>query len=82
MFVCSAARLRVTSETGEFVNLHSTSGDPYLYETVSGSTFRVSPDAFLQLNTRAAEVLYDTVREYAGLSKDTVLLDVCCGIGV
>jgi tRNA/tmRNA/rRNA uracil-C5-methylase (TrmA/RlmC/RlmD family) len=37
--------------------------------------------AFFQVNTKAAEVLYSTVGEVAELDKNTTLLDVCCGCG-
>lgn len=35
----------------------------------------------LQINTRGAEVLYNTIREVAEVSPITTLLDVCCGTG-
>jgi tRNA (uracil-5-)-methyltransferase len=37
--------------------------------------------AFFQVNTKAAEVLYSTVGEVAELDENTTLLDVCCGTG-
>lgn len=43
--------------------------------------FRVSPQAFFQVNTLGAEVLYKTAIELAELTTDTALLDVCCGTG-
>ncbi|KAK4319103.1 hypothetical protein Pmani_009936 [Petrolisthes manimaculis] len=56
-------------------------GDHHLTETVLGNTFRVSPDAFLQVNTLGAEVLYQHVGDLADLDPSSVLLDVCCGTG-
>ena len=41
-------------------------------------TFKYS---LLSVNTRAAEVLYSTVGEWADLNENTILLDVCCGTG-
>ena len=35
----------------------------------------------LQVNTRAAEVLYAIVRDWAAADKDELILDVCCGTG-
>jgi len=35
----------------------------------------------LQVNTGAAEVLYSAVGEWAQLSEDSTVLDVCCGTG-
>ncbi|XGW03913.1 hypothetical protein V3C99_015227 [Haemonchus contortus] len=43
-------------------------GTPYIYETVLGCRFRVSPSAFFQTNSRAAAVLYKTVGEASGLA--------------
>jgi tRNA/tmRNA/rRNA uracil-C5-methylase (TrmA/RlmC/RlmD family) len=43
--------------------------------------FRVSPQAFFQVNTLGAEVLYKTAIDLAELTPDTALLDVCCGTG-
>ncbi len=33
------------------------------------------------MNTAAAEVLYSTAGDVAGLDKDSTLIDVCCGTG-
>ncbi|KAK6754185.1 hypothetical protein RB195_013283 [Necator americanus] len=43
-------------------------GAPYIYETLLGCRFRVSPSAFFQTNSQAASVLYTTVGESCGLS--------------
>jgi len=44
-------------------------------------TFRISPEAFFQINSLGAEALYKTAIELANPSSDTALLDVCCGTG-
>jgi len=54
-------------------------------------SFQVSPNAFFQTNTKAAEILYEKVREWSGIKKDETtsggeftfryLLDICCGTG-
>ncbi|CAD5231698.1 unnamed protein product [Bursaphelenchus xylophilus] len=44
-------------------------GVPYLYETVLGVRFRVSPATFFQTNSRGAEVLYETIGSALGLPK-------------
>ncbi|XP_032409062.1 tRNA (uracil-5-)-methyltransferase homolog B isoform X2 [Xiphophorus hellerii] len=54
--------------------------------TVLGFKFRISADAFFQVNQAAAQVLYNTVRDLcvpgAAQSKTgSTLLDVCCGTG-
>ncbi|XP_038631357.1 tRNA (uracil(54)-C(5))-methyltransferase homolog-B isoform X2 [Scyliorhinus canicula] len=56
-------------------------GIPYIFEEVLGLTFRISPDAFFQVNTEGAEVLYQTVRDLIRASGDYIVLDVCCGTG-
>uniref|UniRef100_A0A1E1X515 tRNA (uracil(54)-C(5))-methyltransferase n=1 Tax=Amblyomma aureolatum TaxID=187763 RepID=A0A1E1X515_9ACAR len=56
-------------------------GTQDIEESLLGLIFQVSPDAFFQVNTPAAEVLYRTAEEVAGLTSDTTLLDVCCGTG-
>lgn len=56
-------------------------GVPYLYEKLLGFKFRISPDAFFQINVAAAEVLYEEVFKLAKLNRKTTLLDLCCGVG-
>lgn len=56
-------------------------GTEEMEECLLGQTFQVSPDAFFQVNTPGAELLYKTVEEVAGLNADTTLLDICCGTG-
>lgn len=56
-------------------------GETYITEQLLGKTFRISPQAFFQVNTNAAEILYESIAELAGLSKEVTLLDVCCGTG-
>lgn len=55
-----------------------------LTETLCGLRFRVSPDAFFQTNTPAAEALFELAGEWAaapGAALAPTLLDVCCGTG-
>jgi hypothetical protein len=40
-----------------------------------------SPCLIHQVNTRAAELLYSIVRDWAAADKDELILDVCCGTG-
>ena len=56
-------------------------GETYITEKILGKTFRISPQAFFQINTNVAEILYDSIAELSELSKDVTLLDVCCGTG-
>lgn len=61
---------------GEIVEFR---GEP-LTERVGAYTFRISPNAFFQTNSRMAEALVQQAREFAG-SGDT-LLDLYCGVGL
>ncbi|XP_025910403.1 tRNA (uracil(54)-C(5))-methyltransferase homolog [Nothoprocta perdicaria] len=56
-------------------------GEQHIFEELLGLKFRISPDAFFQVNTRGAEVLYREVGKLSQADGDTVLLDVCCGTG-
>lgn len=51
-------------------------------EELNGFKFSVSPMAFFQVNSHVFEKMLDRIRDWAGLDKNTVLLDVCCGTGV
>jgi len=50
-------------------------------ERFLGMAYRVSPAAFFQVNTLAAERLCRLLRDHCTLGPDTILLDVCCGTG-
>ncbi|XP_061865712.1 tRNA (uracil-5-)-methyltransferase homolog A isoform X2 [Colius striatus] len=65
----------------EDLPLEHVAGDKYIYEELLGLKFRISPHAFFQVNTAAAEVLYTAIREWAQLSQESTVLDVCCGTG-
>ncbi|XP_067852899.1 tRNA (uracil-5-)-methyltransferase homolog B isoform X2 [Heptranchias perlo] len=56
-------------------------GVPYIFEEVMGLKFRISPDAFFQVNSEGAEVLYQTVHDLIRADGDSIVLDVCCGTG-
>lgn len=57
-------------------------GEPHIFEDLLDLKIRISPDAFFQINTAGAEMLYQTVRELSGVNSNTILLDTCCGTGV
>ncbi|XP_012063364.1 PREDICTED: tRNA (uracil-5-)-methyltransferase homolog A-like [Atta cephalotes] len=61
--------------------LYHINGTEYIEETLLGMKFRVSPQAFFQVNTLGAEVLYKAAIDLAEPTMDTTLLDVCCGTG-
>ncbi|KAF7278763.1 hypothetical protein GWI33_007996 [Rhynchophorus ferrugineus] len=56
-------------------------GDSHIYETILGLKFRISPEAFFQINTKAAEILYNSVIELAEPTETSTMVDVCCGTG-
>ncbi|XP_047668636.1 tRNA (uracil(54)-C(5))-methyltransferase homolog-B [Tachysurus fulvidraco] len=56
-------------------------GEPHIYEEIFGLKFRISADAFFQVNRAAAEALYMTVGDLSKANEQGTLLDVCCGIG-
>jgi tRNA/tmRNA/rRNA uracil-C5-methylase (TrmA/RlmC/RlmD family) len=57
-------------------------GQRYLQETLMGLEFRISADAYFQVNTAGAQELYAAVAELANCNPDTTtLLDICCSAG-
>ncbi len=62
-------------------NMETLFGRDYIYDKIHGLTFKISPFSFFQTNTLGAEVLYDTIKEYAGDIKDKSILDLYCGTG-
>ncbi|XP_075390353.1 tRNA (uracil-5-)-methyltransferase homolog A isoform X1 [Tenrec ecaudatus] len=65
----------------EGVPLEHVAGDRYIHEDLLGLTFQISPYAFFQVNTPAAEVLYTVIQDWAMLDAESTVLDVCCGTG-
>ncbi|XP_052510325.1 tRNA (uracil-5-)-methyltransferase homolog A [Budorcas taxicolor] len=65
----------------EGLPLEHVAGDRCIREDVLGLTFRISPHAFFQVNTAAAEVLYTLIQDWAQLDAGSTVLDVCCGTG-
>jgi 23S rRNA (uracil-5-)-methyltransferase RumA len=60
---------------------HLLYGSAFITENLSGLKFKITPFSFFQTNSRGAEKLYETVREYAGNLKDKTALDLYCGTG-
>lgn len=56
-------------------------GKDYFYEKLLGMEFKITPFSFFQPNSRAAEVLYSTVRDYLGDMKGKTLYDLFSGTG-
>jgi 23S rRNA (uracil1939-C5)-methyltransferase len=56
-------------------------GEEAIEERIGDLRLRVRPNAFLQTNTRMAERLYATAREFAQLAGGETVYDLYCGIG-
>ncbi|XP_057327064.1 tRNA (uracil-5-)-methyltransferase homolog A-like [Microplitis mediator] len=58
------------------------SGSLHIEESLMGLKFRISPQAFFQINSQGAEILYQAAIDLAQCDKEnTSLLDICCGTG-
>nr|KYP68521.1 Zinc finger CCCH domain-containing protein 24 [Cajanus cajan] len=55
--------------------------DVRIHDYINNLRFSISPTAFFQVNTLAAEKLYSLAGDWACLGPDTLLFDVCCGTG-
>ena len=62
-------------------NYRLLSGREYIEDELLGFTFRLSPGAFYQVNTRQTEILYKTAIELADLKGEEKILDAYCGTG-
>lgn len=56
-------------------------GDGYIEDRIGPFNFQISANSFFQTNTRGAEILYEKVVEYAGLTGTETVLDLYCGTG-
>lgn len=56
-------------------------GSEYVDEKCLGLDFKISTFSFFQTNTPGAEVLYSTVRDFAGKSENKIIYDLYCGTG-
>ncbi|MCL2576743.1 MAG: 23S rRNA (uracil(1939)-C(5))-methyltransferase RlmD [Defluviitaleaceae bacterium] len=60
-------------------NIQLLHGRDFYYEKICGLKFKVSAFSFFQTNSRAAEILYGVVREFADTG--ATALDMYCGTG-
>ncbi|XP_017127396.1 tRNA (uracil-5-)-methyltransferase homolog A [Drosophila elegans] len=69
-------------EAGQMINpVEHISGSTHITDTIQGLQFRISPLAFFQINTGGANVLYQKAIDLVAPTKDTTMLDICCGTG-
>ena len=57
------------------------SGAPFITEAMGELRFRVGPKSFYQTNSRQAQRLYETAREFAALTGNEVVYDLYTGTG-
>ena len=56
-------------------------GPPFIFDTLGGFSFRISPLSFYQVNPVQTVKLYNTAVEFAGLTGSETVFDLYCGIG-
>lgn len=56
-------------------------GNLYIEDYIGDVKYRISPLSFYQVNPEQTRKLYDTAKEYAGLTGQEVVWDLYCGIG-
>ncbi|XP_052741414.1 tRNA (uracil-5-)-methyltransferase homolog B isoform X2 [Bicyclus anynana] len=56
-------------------------GSTHIIDTILGRQFRISPEAFFQINTAGADILYQSAIDMSRVQRDTTIVDICCGTG-
>ena len=56
-------------------------GKGYVYDSLCGLLFRISPSSFYQVNKTQTEILYKQAIKAAKLTKDDIVIDAYCGTG-
>lgn len=56
-------------------------GRDHIHEKLNQYRFRISPDSFFQTNSYQAQIIYDTIIEYAGVDSQDIIYDLYCGTG-
>ncbi|WP_019507470.1 23S rRNA (uracil(1939)-C(5))-methyltransferase RlmD [Pleurocapsa sp. PCC 7319] len=60
---------------------HTIAGRSYLREIFAGVELHIAADTFFQINTSAAELLYQTIVDQLNLTGNETIIDAYCGIG-
>lgn len=60
---------------------HTLWGSERIRDTLLGKIFEISPLSFYQVNPVQTEKLYSAAIEFAGLTGNEEVWDICCGIG-
>lgn len=56
-------------------------GKDHIIEGLGDFKFKISPGSFFQVNTKQAEVLYDTILKFSEMTGSEIILDLYCGTG-
>ncbi|XP_045536561.1 tRNA (uracil-5-)-methyltransferase homolog A [Papilio machaon] len=56
-------------------------GSTHIIDVILGRQFRISPEAFFQVNTAGAEILYQNAIDLSETTSDSTVIDICCGTG-
>lgn len=56
-------------------------GQSYIEEVIDSNHYHIGPNAFFQTNSQGASLLLETVKTFAGSTKDKTVLDLYCGTG-
>jgi 23S rRNA (uracil1939-C5)-methyltransferase len=60
---------------------YTVAGKSYLRETFAGIELHITADTFFQINTDAAELLFEAIVKQLELTGDETIIDAYCGIG-
>ncbi len=69
------------NDTVHDLDMQVYAGKGFVEEQLRHLRFKIGPKSFFQTNTRQAERLYDTAREFAGLTGREIVYDLYTGIG-
>ncbi|KAG0477558.1 hypothetical protein HPP92_012277 [Vanilla planifolia] len=78
---CPLITLEIPKVEGGFGLEMTVTTETRIHDYISNLRFSISPTAFFQVNTLAAARLYSLAGDWAELSPDTILFDICCGTG-
>ncbi|XP_072949423.1 tRNA (uracil-5-)-methyltransferase homolog A [Epargyreus clarus] len=56
-------------------------GSTHIIDSILGLQFRISPEAFFQVNTEGSNILYQSAIDLSQVKPDSTVLDICCGTG-
>lgn len=70
------------SDVVSFERKHHLFGNTFITEQMEGLKFRISPQSFFQPNTKAAELLYNSIKKEITKAGVEHLLGLYCGSGV